>query len=128
MADQKKRISELHKSHSTQGLYTIGVNSQNESVKVPLGEILAGYEQGAIDAAQAKSMAQNAQQVAASASSKADLAKSTADSALRDSSQAKEDAQDAKDAAEEVKETSRFVSDIGTDSAVLKNGGNFIWS
>ncbi len=124
MADQKKRISELPKSQSTQGLYTIGVNSQNESVKVPLGEILAGYEQGAIDAAQAKSMAQNAQQVAASASSKADLAKSTADSALRDSSQAKEDAQDAKDAAEEVKETSRFVSDIGTDSAVLKNGGN----
>ena len=126
MADQKKRISELPESQSTQGLYTIGVNSQNESVKVPLGDILAGYDQGAIDAAQAKSIAQTAQQVAASASSKADLAKSTADNALNDSVKAKEDAEDAKEAAEEVKETSRLVSGDGLDSGTLKNGKNHV--
>lgn len=126
MADQKKRISELPESQSTQGLYTIGVNSQNESVKVPLGDILAGYDQGAIDAAQAKSIAQTAQQVAASASSKADLAKSTADNALNDSAKAKEDAEDAKEAAEEVKETSRLVSGDGLDSGTLKNGKNHV--
>lgn len=72
MADQKKRISELPESQSTQGLYTIGVNSQNESVKVPLGTILAGYDQAAQDAAQAKQTANDAQQAAASASSKVD--------------------------------------------------------
>jgi hypothetical protein len=126
MADQKKRISELPESTSTEGLYTIGVNGQNESVKVPLGSILAGYDQGKQDAAQAKTMAQTAQQVAASASSKADLAKSTADSALSDSAKAKEDAKDAKDAAEEVKETSRLVSGDGLDSATLKNGNNTV--
>lgn len=42
MADKTIRISELPSSGSnTVGLYTIGVNASNESVKVPLGDILA---------------------------------------------------------------------------------------
>ena len=41
MEDQKKRISELPESKDTDGLYTIGVNKMNESVKVPLGKIVA---------------------------------------------------------------------------------------
>lgn len=42
MADKTKRISELPSSGAnTAGLYTIGVNASNESVKVPLGDILA---------------------------------------------------------------------------------------
>ena len=41
MADQKKRISELPESMETDGLYTLGVNKMNESVKVPLGKIVA---------------------------------------------------------------------------------------
>ena len=35
MADKEVKISELPESTSMSGLYTIGVNSQNESVKVP---------------------------------------------------------------------------------------------
>lgn len=42
MADKTTRISDLPSSGSnTAGLYTIGVNASNESVKVPLGDILA---------------------------------------------------------------------------------------
>ena len=42
MADKTIPISELPSSGSnTVGLYTIGVNASNESVKVPLGDILA---------------------------------------------------------------------------------------
>ncbi|MBO5665564.1 MAG: hypothetical protein J6S03_05155 [Bacteroidaceae bacterium] len=38
---QKKRITELPESNETEGLYTLGVNKMNESVKVPLGKMLA---------------------------------------------------------------------------------------
>ena len=124
MADLKKRISELPESQSTEGLYTIGVNSQNESVKVPLGDILEEYDEAVQDAADAKTIAQNASQTAAAASSKADLAKSTADEAASDAADAKSDAADAKAAAQNVQDTSRLVSGSGTNSAVLKNGGN----
>ncbi len=40
MADSKVRISELPLEESTSGLMTIGVNSKNESVRVPLGDLL----------------------------------------------------------------------------------------
>ena len=38
---QKKRITELPESNETEGLYTLGANKMNESVKVPLGKMLA---------------------------------------------------------------------------------------
>lgn len=124
MADQKKRISELPESQSIQGLYTIGVNSQNESVKVPLGTILEGYDQGKQDAIQAKTIAQSARQVALEASTEASSAKQLADKASDDAQKASDDAKEAKEAAQDVKETSRLVSGLGTNSAVLKNGNN----
>ena len=70
MADQKKRISELPESTSTSGLYTIGVNSANESVKVPFGDILEDYDEGRQEAAEAKEIAQIAQQIALESKSK----------------------------------------------------------
>lgn len=101
MADQKKRISELPESQSTQGLYTIGVNSQNESVKVPLGSILAGYDQAAQDAAQAKQTATAAQQAAASATQTANSASQAASEAQQAAASAEETAGDADDKATE---------------------------
>jgi len=53
MADQKKRISELPLVSSTDGLYTLGVNSSNESVKVPLGDLLSQYNAAIDDSADA---------------------------------------------------------------------------
>ena len=40
MAYQKKRLSELPTSTSTDGLYTLGVDAQNEGVKIPFGEYI----------------------------------------------------------------------------------------
>ena len=99
MADQKKRISELPESQSTQGLYTIGVNAQKESVKVPLGSILAGYDQAAQDAAQAKQTANAAQQAAASATQTANSASQAASQAQQDAAAAEETAGNADDKA-----------------------------
>lgn len=124
MADQKKRISELPESTSTSGLYTIGVNSANESVKVPLGDILEDYDAGRQEAADAKEIAQTAQQIASNASTQALVAKQTAEKAASDADTAKTDAAKAADDAASVKETSRLVSGTGFNSAVLKDCGN----
>lgn len=40
MAEQKKRLSDLPTSTTTSGLYTLGVNAQNEGVKIPIGNLL----------------------------------------------------------------------------------------
>lgn len=40
MADTKKRITELPTSTTTTGLYTLGVDSQNEGVKIPIGNLI----------------------------------------------------------------------------------------
>lgn len=45
MADNKIKITELPKCDSTQGLTTLGVNNLNQSVKVPLGGIIAALEE-----------------------------------------------------------------------------------
>ena len=100
MADQKKRISELPSSGTTtNGLYTIGVNASNESVKVPLGEILAGYDQGAQDAADALEAATTAASNAANALTVANRAEGKADTALTDAASAASAAQNAASAA-----------------------------
>lgn len=125
MADQKKRISELPESQSTQGLYTIGVNSQNESVKVPLGSILAGYDQAAQDAAQAKQTANAAQQAAASATQTANSASQAASQAQEAAASAEETAGDADDKATDAlsiaknTSTKRFYGIV--DSATILN-------
>ena len=62
MADQKKRISELPLVGSTKGLMTLGVNAQNESVKVPLGDLIA---EKATTAEMSEKFASVTQQIAA---------------------------------------------------------------
>lgn len=85
MADQKKRISELPESTSTKGLITLGVNEQNESVKIPLGAILEGItpqvNQAVIAANEAKELANSATSVANNALAEANKAMSNADNA-----------------------------------------------
>lgn len=81
MSDKKQRISELPESQSTTGLYTIGVNSQNESVKVPLGSMLAKYDQSSQDAAVAKVDAEQAMSDAMAAVGAANEAKTEAENA-----------------------------------------------
>lgn len=119
MSDQKKRISELPESTSTEGLITIGVNAQNESVKIPIGNILKGYDSAKADAAKAKTDA-------AQAKSDASTAKTDASQAKTDAAQAKSDAAQAKEAAQSVQDTSMLVSGTGLGSGQLKGGGNIV--
>jgi hypothetical protein len=97
MADQKKRISELPESSSTKGLYTLGVNARNESVKVPLGELLDGITP---KVNQAVSTANEAKTEAGKATTSANNANTTAN-------EAKSLANDASDRAETASELSQ---------------------
>lgn len=92
MADLRKRVTELPSSSSTAGLYTLGVNEQNEGVKIPIGDLLSGLTtptQTAVQTAneaktianQAKTLAQNASANAASAGTQANAAAKTASEA-----------------------------------------------
>lgn len=92
MADLRKRVTELPSSSSTAGLYTLGVNEQNEGVKIPIGDLLSGLTtptQTAVQTAneaktianQAKTLAQNASANAASAGTQANVAAQTASEA-----------------------------------------------
>lgn len=89
MADNRKRLSELPSSTNIDGLYTLGVDAQNEGVKIPLGEIINSVKQPATNAQtaannavktanEAKTMAQTAQTTANTAKTTADEAKSQA--------------------------------------------------
>lgn len=81
MADQKKRISELPLVGNTDGLMTLGVNAQNESVKVPLGDLLQSYNNAVTEASQAKTAASQAKTTATEAKTAADAAKTAAEAA-----------------------------------------------
>ena len=123
MADQKKRISELPESTQTKGLYTIGVNAQNESVKVPLGSILEGYDEGkrtaqkaANDAANAQSIAQSATDIAQDALTKAQAAQGVvANGALQQA------IDDAKNKANEAKKT---IEDMVKELPIAQEAGD----
>lgn len=89
MADNRKRLSELPSSTNIDGLYTLGVDAQNEGVKIPLGEIINSVKQPATNAQtaannavktanEAKTMAQTAQTTANTAKTTADEAKAQA--------------------------------------------------
>lgn len=90
MADQKKRISELPLVGSTDGLMTLGVNAQNESVKVPLGDLLKSYNNAVTEAADAKSKATAAQSAATEAKTAANNAATAAQEAKTAAEQAAE--------------------------------------
>lgn len=126
MADQKKRVSELPESSSTKGLYTLGVNASNESVKVPLGEILDGITP---KVNQAVSTANSAKSEAAIATSTANDAKKTAENAKSLSTDASGRAQTATELAEKAKtfasegSTARFDGFVDRASIMLASYG-----
>lgn len=121
MADLRKRITELPTSTSTAGLYTLGVNAQNEGVKIPIGDLLNGLTQPTQDAlktaqaanktaGEAKTLASSAQQAATeatttanSAISKAETANSVAEQANRNANAASATASEAEKTAGEAK-------------------------
>lgn len=67
MADQKKRISELPTCTDVDGLVTIGVDGNNESVKVPIGYIVTACAEAAEGAIEAKGECETATADAAQA-------------------------------------------------------------
>ena len=97
MADQKKRISELPLVGSTDGLMTLGVNAQNESVKVPLGDLLKSYNNAVSEASAAKTAAETAKTTAGQA-------KTAAENAATEASAAKTAAENAEAAVDEIKD------------------------
>ena len=132
MADIRKRITELPTSTSTAGLYTLGVNAQNEGVKIPIGDLLNGLQQPTQDAlktaqaanktaGEAKTLAQTAAENASTAlstandaTSKAETANSVAEQANRNANTASATASEAEKTAGEAKtavETNRVELD-----------------
>lgn len=84
MADLKKRVSELPSSTDIDGLVVLGTTAQNESVKVPLKQVLQATEPTALESVRqtantAASAAAAAQQTANTAVGKADAAQSAVD-------------------------------------------------
>lgn len=79
MADQRKRLSELPTSTSTDGLYTLGVNGENEGVKIPLGDLFDGVKKPATDA---QTAAANAVKAANEAKALASTANNNANTAI----------------------------------------------
>lgn len=119
MADQKKRISELPLVGSTKGLLTLGVNQQNESVKVPLGDLLEEYNEAITKSEQAITKATAAQTAASSAQSAANNAAASASEAKNAANSANETANDALDAANEAKEDANNSGLAHFDSVVV---------
>lgn len=116
MADQKKRISELPLVGSTDGLMTLGVNAQNESVKVPLGDLLQQYNNAVTEAADAKAKATAAQAAATSAQTAANNAATAAQ-------EAKSAATAAQSAAESASETANEAKDKANNSGLAHFDG-----
>lgn len=126
MADNRKRLSELPSSSNTDGLYTLGVNEQNEGVKIPIGDIINSVKKPATEAqtaaanavktaTEAKTAAQTATQTATTAKNTADMAKATADAAATTAETALQASGEAKVAANEAKTTA--------ETALEKAGG-----
>ena len=61
MADKKIRLSELPLAKSTDGLITLGVSNENESVKIPFGDLLKQYNNAITEARDALNKAKNAE-------------------------------------------------------------------
>ena len=116
MADQKKRISELPESTQTKGLYTIGVNAQNESVKVPLGNILEGYDEGKRTAQKAATDTASAQSTATKALQTANEAKTAVQGAIDTANGAKEESTAAKGTADAAKQTAETASETAASA------------
>lgn len=133
MADLRKRVTELPSSSSTAGLYTLGVNEQNEGVKIPIGDLLSGLTtptQTAVQTAneaktianQAKTLAQNASANATSAGTQANAAAQTASEAKTAAEAAASSADTAVDVANlAIDKADEAVSSVQTVSNSLAN-------
>ena len=115
MADQKKRISELPESTSTKGLITLGVNEQNESVKIPLGAILEGITP---QVNQAVTAANEAKELANSATSVANNALAEANEAMSNADNAKDEAEAAVSCSQAAVSTSNLGSTVRFDGFI----------
>lgn len=107
MADQKKRLSELPSSTSTSGLYTLGVNADNEGVKIPIGQLLN----------EAKTKSTNAANIAREANNTATEAAQLAETADINSTNAKNIAE----AIIANKAKPGGLATLGSDGKVLSN-------
>lgn len=94
-------------STSTEGLYTLGVDAQNEGVKIPLGDLFEGVKKPATDA----------QTAANNAVTTANAAKTMAANAQGNANTAIETANAAKSAADEAKSAADTATDIANDAA-----------
>ncbi|MCM1221649.1 MAG: hypothetical protein NC548_44940, partial [Lachnospiraceae bacterium] len=85
MADQRKRLSELPSSSELDGLYTLGVDDENEGVKIPIGGIMKNATDKAAAAVttanEAKTTASSAKTTATNADTNASQAKTKAEAA-----------------------------------------------
>lgn len=102
---KKKKISELPECTSFKGLWTIGVNALNKSVKVSLEyiqSIVEGMESATKNAIDATSTANSAAQTANNAAQRAQAATTAANTATTNASNATAAAIEAKEDCEEV--------------------------
>lgn len=132
MADLRKRITELPTSSSTSGLFTLGVNEQNEGVKIPIGDLLNGLTQPTQQAlstanaantaaGEAKTIANEAKTQAAEAKSAADNATSQASIAMTQAEEALSVADNAVDnASTAVSKAQEAIEAVSDADAVLK--------
>lgn len=67
MADKKIRLSDLPLAKSTDGLITLGVSRENESVKIPFGDLLKQYNNAITEARDALNKANEAKELSATA-------------------------------------------------------------
>ena len=118
MADQRKRLSELPTSKDTKGLYTLGVNENNEGVKIPIGELIEGVKTPASNAEKAANEAKTA---AANATSTANAAKSAADAATQAANAAKTAADTATKTANEAKTASNDAKTAASNAQSAAN-------
>lgn len=116
MADNRKRLSDLPdvSPDNIAGLYTLGVNTQNEGVRIPIGTLLDGVKasaQSAVTTAQtASTTAGEAKEDARKAKESAQTASQSASDAVGTAGEAKTLATEAKSLAQSAKSASDTAS------------------
>ena len=118
MADQRKRVTELPSSTDLSGLVTLGVDGNNEGVKIPIGSLL----QETKDSGQsATTTANEAKTAAQTALTKANDAAWKAQSATSSALTANSVAQDAKATATEAKTAAQTAQTTANNATTTAN-------
>lgn len=118
MADQRKRVTELPSSTDLSGLVTLGVDGNNEGVKIPIGSLLQETKNSGQSAV---ATANEAKTAAQSALTKANDAASKAQSATSSALTANSVAQDAKATATEAKTAAQTAQTTATNATTTAN-------